>query len=80
MKNLTLAVVQSFALCSFCLSLSPEYSGKKGIALTTLRPSGTAEINGKRVDVVTESSYVEQGKKIKVIAAEGMRVVVKEIN
>ena len=54
--------------------------GKKGIALTTLRPSGTAEINGKRVDVVTESSYVEQGKKIKVIAAEGMRVVVKEIN
>jgi membrane-bound serine protease (ClpP class) len=54
--------------------------GEEGIALTTLRPSGTAEINGKRVDVVTESSYVEKGKKIKVIAAEGMRIVVKEIS
>ena len=54
--------------------------GEEGIAITTLRPSGTAEINGKRVDVVTESSYVERGKKIKVIAAEGVRVVVKEIN
>ena len=57
-----------------------ELIGAEGIALTTLRPAGTAEINGNRVDVVTESSYVEKGKKLKVIAAEGMRIVVKEIS
>ena len=52
--------------------------GAEGIALTTLRPAGTAEINGKRVDVVTDSEYIEHGKSIIVTAVEGMRVVVKE--
>ena len=50
----------------------------EGIALTTLRPAGTAEINGKRVDVVTDSEYIEHGKPIVVTAVEGMRVVVRE--
>ena len=52
--------------------------GAEGVSLTTLRPAGTAEINGKRVDVVTESEYIEHGKPIIVIAVEGMRVVVRE--
>lgn len=56
-----------------------ELVGAEGIALTTLRPSGTVEINGKRVDVVTESEYVEKGRKIKVLAVEGIRIVVREI-
>jgi membrane-bound serine protease (ClpP class) len=53
--------------------------GAEGVALTTLRPAGTAEINGKRVDVVTDSEYVEKGKKIKVLAVQGIRIVVREI-
>jgi membrane-bound serine protease (ClpP class) len=52
--------------------------GAEGVALTTLRPAGTAEINGKRVDVVTDSEYIAHGKPIVVTAVEGMRVVVKE--
>jgi membrane-bound serine protease (ClpP class) len=52
--------------------------GAEGIAITTLRPAGTAEIKGKRVDVVTDSEYIEHGKPIIVTAVEGMRVVVKE--
>ena len=59
--------------------ISKDLIGAEGIALTTLRPSGTAEINGKKVDVVTESEYVEKGQKLKVIAVEGIRVVVKPI-
>ncbi len=55
-----------------------ELVGMEGIAATPLRPSGTAEINDKKVDVVTESEFIERGKKIVVIAVEGMRVVVKE--
>lgn len=55
-----------------------ELIGKEGIAATPLRPSGTAEINDKKVDVVTESEFIERGKKIVVIAVEGMRVVVRE--
>lgn len=55
-----------------------ELLGAEGIALTTLRPAGTAEIKGKRIDVVTDSEYIENGKAIIVTAVEGMRVVVKE--
>ena len=55
-----------------------ELLGAEGISLTTLRPAGTAEFNGKRVDVVTESEYIEHGKPIIVTAVEGMRVVVRE--
>ncbi|MBE0570164.1 MAG: nodulation protein NfeD [Ignavibacteriaceae bacterium] len=55
-----------------------ELLGAEGISITTLRPAGTAEINGKRVDVVTDSEYIEHGKTIIVTAVEGMRVVVRE--
>jgi membrane-bound serine protease (ClpP class) len=55
-----------------------ELLGAEGVALTTLRPAGTAEFNGKRVDVVTDSEYIEHGKPVIVTAVEGMRVVVRE--
>ena len=60
-------------------STSKLLIGAQGIALTTLRPSGTAEINGNKVDVVTESEYLEKGSKIKVIGVEGIKVIVREI-
>ena len=50
-----------------------------GVALTQLRPSGTAEINGQRVDVVTEGGLIERGAKLRVVAVEGSRIVVREI-
>ena len=59
--------------------IEEDLVGAEGIALTTLRPAGTAEINGKRVDVVTDSEYVEKGKKIEVLAVQGIRIVVREI-
>lgn len=56
-----------------------EFLGAKGISLTTLRPAGTAEINGQRVDVVTDSEYIERGMNIEVVEVDGMRIVVREI-
>jgi membrane-bound serine protease (ClpP class) len=55
-----------------------ELLGAEGVAVTTLRPAGTAEINGKRVDVVTDSEFIEHGKPVIVVAVEGMRIVVRE--
>ena len=60
-------------------STSKGLVGAQGIALTTLRPSGAAEINGKKVDVVTESEYLERGSNIEVIGVEGIKVIVREI-
>ena len=57
----------------------PELLDRTGVTITQLRPSGTAFINGKRTDVVTEGALIEQGASIKVVAVEGMRVVVREV-
>jgi membrane-bound serine protease (ClpP class) len=56
-----------------------ELIGKIGVAFTTLRPGGTAEFDGKRVDVVADSEYIDQGAKIKVLRVEGIKVVVTPV-
>jgi len=56
-----------------------ELIGKEGTALTTLRPAGSAELDGQRYDVMADWEYIPQGSKIKVIRVEGIKVVVKEI-
>lgn len=56
-----------------------ELVGKEGIALTTLRPSGTALIDDERVDVVSEGGYIEAKHPIRVVRIEGIRIIVREI-
>lgn len=53
------------------------FVGQEGIALTVLRPSGTAEINGIKMDVVSEGEFISQNTKVKIIKVEGRRIVVK---
>lgn len=50
--------------------------GAEGIAITTLRPAGSAMIDGIRIDVVTEGDYINHDSKIIVKAVEGSKVVV----
>ncbi|MFN7137917.1 MAG: NfeD family protein [Limisphaerales bacterium] len=57
----------------------PALLNKTGTAFTDLRPSGTAVIDGERVDVVAESQVITKGTPVKVIQVEGMRVVVRAI-
>jgi membrane-bound ClpP family serine protease len=57
----------------------PELLNGTGVALTQLRPSGTANINGQRVDVVTEGGLIAPGTAVKVVAVEGFRIVVREV-
>ena len=53
--------------------------GQTGTTLTGLRPSGTAEFGGKRVDVVTEGGFVDAGAAVEVVLARGARVVVRAV-
>jgi membrane-bound serine protease (ClpP class) len=48
-----------------------------GVALSDLRPSGIASIDGERVDVVTEGEHIREGESIEVISDEGYRRVVR---
>ncbi|WP_407312647.1 NfeD family protein [Desulfosporosinus sp. SB140] len=56
-----------------------NFLGKQGIALSQLRPAGTADFSGERLDVVTEGGFIANGSKILVIAVEGPRVIVRQI-
>ena len=50
--------------------------GLEGMALSPLRPSGIAELDGRRHHVVTRGEMLERGSRIKVIEVSGNRVVV----
>ncbi len=52
-------------------------AGKTGVAITVLRPSGTAQIEGRRIDVVSEGGFIPAGEKIIVDRVEGVRVIVR---
>ncbi len=56
-----------------------EFEGKHGVTKTTLRPAGVAEIEGERVNVVSEGMIIEPGRPVEVIEVSGNRVVVREI-
>lgn len=57
-----------------------ELLGLEGYALTALRPSGTVVIGDERIDVVSEGGFILKGAKIKVVKAEGSRIVVREVS
>ncbi|MCA1318891.1 nodulation protein NfeD [Bacillus tianshenii] len=57
-----------------------ELVGQEGVTLTPLRPSGTAVIREERIDVVTEGSFIGSNKRVRIVKAEGPRIVVREIH
>ena len=57
----------------------PSLLGATGMTLLDLRPSGFAEIEGLRVDVVTRGDYINAGERVEVIVDEGYRRVVRRV-
>jgi membrane-bound serine protease (ClpP class) len=53
--------------------------GKRGTAATPLRPAGIADLEGRRVDVVSRGEYIESGTPIEVVLVEGNRIVVRQV-
>jgi membrane-bound serine protease (ClpP class) len=53
--------------------------GQEGVAVTDLRPAGTAAIGSERVDVVTEGEFIAQGSPVRVLRSEGYRHVVRGV-
>jgi membrane-bound serine protease (ClpP class) len=53
--------------------------GKQGEALSMLRPAGTAVVEGRRLDVLTEGDYIASHSRIEVIRVEGSKIIVKQV-
>lgn len=54
-----------------------EMIGKEGFALSFLRPTGIAEVDGRRVNVVTEGEFIEKNTRIKVCELKDNYLVVR---
>lgn len=51
--------------------------GAVGRVLTPLRPVGTCDFSGRRVECVAEAGYVQKGATVKVIRVEGTQLTVR---
>jgi membrane-bound serine protease (ClpP class) len=54
--------------------------GKRGTAASPLRPAGIADIEGERVDVVSDGEFVDAGEPITVVRVDGNRIVVRRLH
>jgi membrane-bound serine protease (ClpP class) len=54
-----------------------RWLGHQGITVSALRPSGIAQLDGERVDVVSDGMFLEPGTPIEVIRVDGNRIVVR---
>lgn len=73
--NASMAGEQGFE--SFDMKARSSLVGSEGVVAMDLRPSGKVRINDALVDVVSEGGFIGKGTPIKVISAEGARVMVR---
>jgi membrane-bound serine protease (ClpP class) len=53
--------------------------GDWGVAISPLRPSGKARFGDQSLDVVSDGSYVDKGRQIRIVSIQGNRVTVCEV-
>lgn len=53
--------------------------GKRGVALSDLKPSGFVFVDGKQRQAVSRSEYIVKGSDIEVIGGQGACLIVKQI-
>lgn len=52
------------------------FLGREGEARTALRPSGIAEFDGVRLNVVSDGEFIPQGVRVKIVRTDGNRILV----
>jgi membrane-bound serine protease (ClpP class) len=71
------ALILSDTVGAAAAAALPSLVGRAGVAETALRPTGKAVVDGRRLDVVSEGDFVEEGATIEVIEVAGPRIVVR---
>jgi membrane-bound serine protease (ClpP class) len=54
-----------------------QWLHKSGQTISALRPAGIAEIDGERIDVVSDGEFIDPGENIVVTRIDGNRIVVR---
>jgi membrane-bound serine protease (ClpP class) len=56
-----------------------ELVGRRGVAITDLRPAGVGRFEEERIDIVAEEGWLTAGTPIQIVRAEGYRHVVRAV-
>lgn len=59
-------------------SFNASFVGKEGVSVSPLNPSGFIKVEGKRLQAVAKSGFVESGQTVQVIGGEGAHLTVIE--
>lgn len=55
------------------------FLGREGVTTTVLRPTGMAEFDGVRLNVVSEGEFIQSGTRVQIVRVEGSRILVRTI-
>ena len=56
------------------------FLGREGQTTTVLRPTGMAEFDGVRLNVVSEGEFIQAGTSVRIVRIEGSRVLVRPVS
>lgn len=62
----------------FASTFPADAIGKKGIALSDLKPAGHIEVEGQRYQAISKGGYIHKGETVFVIGGEGSHLTVVE--
>lgn len=54
-----------------------RYLGKRGVALTPLRPTGIVEVDNERIEANTEGEFIAAGSQVRIVAMDRRRYFVR---
>lgn len=57
----------------------PSLVGQEGVALSTLRPGGTAMFGERKLNVVTRGMFIDPQARIRIVESHGNRIVVEPV-
>lgn len=55
------------------------YMDKEGVAATRLSPVGAGDFEGVRLNILSESQFIEEGERVRVVRVEGKRIYVRKV-
>jgi membrane-bound serine protease (ClpP class) len=79
-KNLILSSSQQADAGWVAAASDAALTDAEGEVFTALRPAGTILVHGKRIDAVSDGTFIDKGAKVRVIAVHGSRVVVEQVS
>lgn len=56
-----------------------SFLGMEGIATTVLRPTGMAEFDDVKLNVVSDGAYIQPGSKVRIVRVEGSKILVRSV-